>query len=173
MEKRQKLALSFFLCLSMMMIIIAIIRVSRTSYSDGKLDIVWQTLWQALEECVALVMTSITAFRTIFVGQRIRDRGRKRWTPAHSWMQRAKQRKKAHKEGDYIWSNDDQLPSIPQATFVKLRRYVRDYRPWTTEEGRTSSDTGKCSTEREREMADQTSSLGVNRRSMQHEQSMC
>lgn len=171
MKKRQKLALSFFLCLSIMMIIIAIIRVSRTSYSDRKIDVVWQSLWQALEGCVALVMTSITAFRTIFMGQRIRARRRKRWTPAHSWMQRAKQRKNAHKEGD-VWSNNDQLPSIPQATFVKLRKYVRDYRPWTTEGRRTSSDPGNRSTERER-MTNEISSLSVNRRSMQHEQSMC
>lgn len=124
-KNRQKVALSFFLCLSIVMIVIAIVRISRITHS-GILDSVWQGFWQTLEPCIALLMSSITAFRTIFVSQEMRERDRKRWAgPSYSWIQRAKQRK-ANKEGD-MWNYDHQLLSVPQATFVKLTSFMRHH----------------------------------------------
>ena len=124
-KKQQKFALSFFLCLSIVMIVIAIVRISRITHS-GILDPVWQGFWQALEPCIALLMASITAFRTIFVSQEMRKRDQKRWVgPSYSRIQRAKQ-KKVDKEDD-MWNYDHQLPSVPQATFVKLKRFMRHH----------------------------------------------
>lgn len=149
-KKRQKFAMSFFLCLSAVMVVSAIVRLSRISQP------VWQTLWQSLEGCIALLMASITAFRSIFVSQGIKERERKRRADPSSWIQRAKQRK-ARNQGDG-WTSDQKLPSIPQATFVKLRKYVQGYQPWTTKAG-TSLGSKIDFTEREREteMEDETS----------------
>lgn len=142
--------MSFFLCLSTVMVIFAIVRISRIS-DPGGINMVWQVLWQALEGCIALLMASITAFRSIFVSQEIRERDQKRWAPSYSWIQRAKQRK-ASKEVDDISNSDDQrLPSIPQATFTKMKDYVQGYghHHGTSTDGSTTPDpeTGFCEDE--------------------------
>lgn len=121
-KKGPKFALSFFLCLSIVMIAIAIVRISRITHS-GMVDPVWQGFWQNLEPCIALLMASITAFRSIFVSHKVRERDRKRRAAlSYSRIQRAKQRK-ANTEND-MWNHDHQLPSVPQATFVKLKRFM-------------------------------------------------
>ena len=152
--------MSFFLCLSVVMIVSAIVRLSRISQP------VWQTLWQSLEGCIALLMASITAFRSIFVSQEIKERERKRRADPSSWIQRAKQRK-AGKQ-DNVWISEQKLPSIPQATFVKLRNYVQGYQPWTTK-ARPSLSSEINSTERE--MGDETS-FNMNR-TTQNDQDIC
>ena len=116
----------------MVMIVIAIVRISRISHSDI-VDSVWQAYWQNLEPCIALLMSSVTAFRTIFVGQKIRKRDRKRWAAPSSWIERKKQ-KKANKEND-MWNRDHQLLSVPQATYMKKLRGQR-----ATVEGSTTLD---------------------------------
>jgi hypothetical protein len=116
-RRRQKFAVGFFLCLSTVMIVLAIVRMCRISYSGRGTDPIWQIFWQTLESCVALLMASITAFRTIFG-----EPGQKRWEPSYSWIQRAKQRQTS-KEGD-PW-HTDQLPIIPEATFANMKMPVR------------------------------------------------
>lgn len=125
------------------MIIIAIVRMSRISNTNGA--IVWQTLLQTLEGCVALLMASITAFRSIFVvSHGMRDPGQKRWAPPYSWIQCAKQRKTS-KEGD-AWENVHFF-SMARATFARMNVYVRGRHG--TAEGNTSLDceTGSSETE--------------------------
>lgn len=136
-KKRQKLALSFFLCLSIVMIIITIVRISKISNST-KTEMVWHICLQALEGCVALLMASIMAFRSIFVSQEMRNSGQKRWAPSSSWLQSAKQRKTS-KEG---MRNGDQLPSVPQATFTTMKRYFRGH--GGTADGSTTLNSETC-----------------------------
>lgn len=62
----QKLGLAGFLCLSMCMILMAIIRMSGLMYRDN-LDIAWIYLWQQVEACTAVTMLSLTAFRSFFI----------------------------------------------------------------------------------------------------------
>ena len=131
--------MSFFLCLSAVMVITAIVRMSKI------FDVIWQALWQTLEGCVALLMTSITAFRTIFVSQEIRDR-QKHWAPSRYWLQREMERKTS-KESDVERSG--QIPSIPLATFDKMKRAFRGH--LLTTAGRTTTDSEIFSTEREDE----------------------
>ncbi|KAL8757059.1 MAG: hypothetical protein Q9199_002500 [Rusavskia elegans] len=63
-SRRQKLGIAFFLCLSTSMVIIAIIRISQV---HSPIYNIWATFWQQLEGCVAILMVSLTAFRTLFV----------------------------------------------------------------------------------------------------------
>lgn len=118
--------MGFFLCLSIVMVVIAIVRSSRVSHGPD-LNTLWQSLWQIVESCIALIMASITAFRSIFVSERHREHVQKRW--AYSWRKRAKQRKL--RRAIDAWEGD-QLPSIPHATFTTMRRYLRSHR-WTAE----------------------------------------
>ncbi len=49
------------------MIIIAIIRISRVRAMDFN---IWACFWQQLEGCVAILMVSLTAFRTVFAAKK-------------------------------------------------------------------------------------------------------
>ena len=64
-KSSQKLGLAVFLCLSICMIIVAIVRVSGVHYR-GKFDNIGIFLWQQVEACIAVTMLSLTAFRSIF-----------------------------------------------------------------------------------------------------------
>jgi hypothetical protein len=68
MDKRQKFRIKFFLSLSVLMIIIALIRVlGGIRLGETRLDTSWQLLWQLLEACVAIMAASATAMRSAFV----------------------------------------------------------------------------------------------------------
>ena len=116
---------------------IALVRVSRIHGAAG-IDLVWQIFWQIMEGCIALLMTSITAFRTVFVGQDTRDQGQKRWTPSYSWVRRARQRKRGQ-QGDM--PKKIRLPSIPRAQLTGMVRYIQRY-PMTEETISTGYDMG-------------------------------
>ncbi|KAL1639425.1 hypothetical protein SLS58_008006 [Diplodia intermedia] len=67
MSRRQKIGLGTFLSLSLVMVIIAIVRIVGSVRGNGaQLDVSWEYLWQHLEACVAVMMGSITAFRGVF-----------------------------------------------------------------------------------------------------------
>lgn len=71
MKPKQQLGLSIFLCLSVIMTIIAIIRISGYRFHGvgirGPLDSTWAFFWLYLEACVAVIMSSITSFRSLFI----------------------------------------------------------------------------------------------------------
>jgi len=55
------------------MVLIAIIRISQVHIKTYN---IWATFWQQLEGCVAILMVSLTAFRTLFVSSSHRSRQR-------------------------------------------------------------------------------------------------
>ncbi len=71
MKPRQQLGLGIFLCLSVMMTVIAIIRISGYRFNgiglSGSIDPTWAFFWLYLEACVAVIMASATAFRSLFI----------------------------------------------------------------------------------------------------------
>ena len=71
MARNQKLALGGSLCLSICMILIAIIRISGLR-AGNSIDVAWEIFWQFMEACIAVLMVSLTAFRSLFV---LHDRG--------------------------------------------------------------------------------------------------
>lgn len=157
------------------MIVIAIVRVTRFSH-DGGIDVVWQILWQTLESCVALLMISITAFRSIFVSQRNRNQNRKQWAaPSYPWIQRVRQRKASEEDGvgNISQQKQQQLPSIPQATFTKKKEYFQGrhhhqhHHPGARTEGNTTlsheTETG-FSDQSKREREDESSLIMKNSR---------
>lgn len=67
---RQKFALCGILCLSILMIVIAIIRVVWGKASNGQVDSSWANLWLQVEASVGVIVVSISAFRALFVAQK-------------------------------------------------------------------------------------------------------
>ena len=53
-------------CLSIFMIAMSLIRGTDQKTSAGTVDLVWLLFWLQMEACVAVIMVSLTAFRTLF-----------------------------------------------------------------------------------------------------------
>ncbi|KAF2470517.1 uncharacterized protein BDR25DRAFT_303960 [Lindgomyces ingoldianus] len=67
----QKFAIGVFLCLSVVMVAITITRTA-VAYHNNRWDMTWEYLILYLESCIAIIMASATAFRTVFVEHRRR-----------------------------------------------------------------------------------------------------
>ena len=70
---RKKFALGAIMCLSVFMIVCAIVRVSAANIVGGQVDVIWVLLWLEIEACVAVVVVSVSAFRTLFASRRTHD----------------------------------------------------------------------------------------------------
>ena len=70
MHPIQKIDVFAFLCLSIVMIVITIIRISnfKPPSPTGPIlfDFTWLCFWLYLEACIAIIMGSMTAFRSLF-----------------------------------------------------------------------------------------------------------
>ncbi|MCJ1251588.1 hypothetical protein MMC30_008823 [Trapelia coarctata] len=64
----QKAALTFSLCLIIVIIIITVVRIPGL-WAGNIVDFVWETYWQLISVEVGLTMTAITAFRAFFVSR--------------------------------------------------------------------------------------------------------
>ncbi|RYP91330.1 hypothetical protein DL770_002564 [Monosporascus sp. CRB-9-2] len=73
----RKLSLAAMLCLSIAMIICAIIRlvgpITDTRPDGSATAPVWSTFWAITEGCISLIMTSVIIIRGVFIAQVIRD----------------------------------------------------------------------------------------------------
>lgn len=133
---RQKLILGTTLCLSIFMIIIAIVRISKirikrtledinlpSGYSASGADLVWVLFWQQVEACTAVIMVSLSAFRSFFVAHesRIReDRNRNRQWYMSNKKALAWRRRLLQSEGEEM----DRLPQIPRATMTGMSTFI-------------------------------------------------
>ncbi|MCJ1350998.1 MAG: hypothetical protein MMC33_000980 [Icmadophila ericetorum] len=91
---RRKLLLGGILCLSIFMIIISIIKITLADLPDGQVDSVWGIFWLQAEACVAVIMVSISAFRSLFSTSNSRQPYRPSPTPeAHRglWQRKRNQ----------------------------------------------------------------------------------
>ena len=69
MRPSQKAALGVFLCRSLVMVIFSITRVSKISGASG-VDVPWVFFWQFAEASIAVLMGSLTVFRTLLIAER-------------------------------------------------------------------------------------------------------
>lgn len=115
-KPHQKLGLGIFLCLSVVMIITAITRVSGLHYY-GTFDTSWIYLWQQIESCAAVTMISLTAFCSVFVANASAGMQVSPWQDSMPWVLR-KHRK--------LGSEDRDLAdlTIPSATLTGMRAFI-------------------------------------------------
>lgn len=139
MQPRQKAALGVFLCLSLVMVAFSITRVSHIRGASG-VDVPWVFFWQFAEASVAVLMGSLTVFRTLLVAERER-----RWSPSpagspqgggggvgkgkggmgalYTFRQRVRMLGKSSR--DLESQDEGGLPQIPGPTMTGLRTYIR------------------------------------------------
>lgn len=117
MKPSQKLGLAAFLCLSICMVIMEIIRVSGIHFR-GKIDNTWVFMWQHVEACTAVTMLSLTAFRSIFIAPKPGFNNKKAspWVPSTGRLRRKCEKTR---DGNHLRLID---PDIPSATLTGLSR---------------------------------------------------
>ena len=120
----RKLGLGAFWCLSVMMALIALVRMGGYRF-QGTIDATWQVFWQYVEACVAIIMGSATAFRTLFVGENSRKAPQKKF----SYSIRQRLMRKSSLEKDWEDTNGRHLPTVPSATLSGLRTFIHRHGP--------------------------------------------
>ena len=121
----QKFIIGIFLSLNLFMILVAIVRRTGLEY-HGTFDTVWLFTWHHIEACVAVIMISITAFRSIYVSSLQTSRARKQQANKKPWYSSpaaAIRRKRAldRKDDDFVAG----LPTIPSATLTGMRTFIQ------------------------------------------------
>ncbi len=119
MRYQQKLGLGVLLSLSIVMVIVAIVRVAGVRLQSGDVDIVWLAFWQQQECSIAVSTFAITAFRTLFV-QSASNQKRARVVSAY-WKNKLLRRKVADESEQ---QKVDGLPAIPSATLTGMRTMI-------------------------------------------------
>ncbi|TGJ86081.1 hypothetical protein E0Z10_g2700 [Xylaria hypoxylon] len=126
-----KVGLGIFLSLSIFMAICAIIRIAGIHYK-GVEDDIWEFFWQHTEGAVAVMMASITAFRTLFVKQTKNEEDAKSSGPAespfHRFFRRFQALARAQPDEEptpTVNSMMLHLPKVPSPVFTGIRSYIR------------------------------------------------
>ncbi len=104
------------------MIIIAIVRISGF-VKKHTFDLVWISFWHHLEGAVAIIMVSLTAFRSMLGIKSLQARERER--AERSWLlHRPKLLVRYFKKETEDKSKSQQLPSVPRATLTGVRTFI-------------------------------------------------
>lgn len=125
MKLKQKLAIAVFLSLSVVMVMASITRYAGYQLRVDSIDATWLICWVYLEACIAIIMASTAAFRTLLV----RGGG----GPADP--RRIKERQKVHnlylirkrlvlREAEWEVRDREDLPKIPSATLTGMDSFI-------------------------------------------------
>lgn len=119
---RQKTLLGFFLCLSICMIMVALVRISGLRTHQVFLDVQWIIFWNEVEATVATIMVSVTAFRQLLGIKELKAREKRdrSWYSYHRRLLFGNSKKNSDNEWD-----TGQLPPIPGARLTGIRTLIR------------------------------------------------
>lgn len=108
----QKLALTVSLCLTVLMIVLTITRVSGLKF-QGNFDAIWETYWLILSAEVGIVLTSVAAFRAFFVfrSNRSQDRGTQPLGARMQWCHQ-EQRSLKQKFSFSLWRSNSRVQDL-------------------------------------------------------------
>lgn len=129
---KQKISLGVFLCLNLVMVCLAIIRASKINGAVG-VDIPWEFFWQFMEAAVAVLMGSLTVFRTLLSSKTgASDEHHQAAAGARPWPHARRAyyvfssvgRKRRRGDVDLEATHND-LPGVPGATMTGLRTFIR------------------------------------------------
>ena len=123
---RQKVALTLSLCLSLVMVIVAIVRIAGYRTFGGEVDIVWLAFWQQQESSIAVMVVSISAFRALFVARSMNKPPRRSVRQSVVNLRRRIQRRRL---GPSTNENDAEangwLPQVPRPTLTGMSSMIR------------------------------------------------
>ena len=98
------------------MCVVALVRVSGLRNGDF-IDETWEVFWQQIEACVAVMLVSVTAFRSFFVSSDSK-KSPKKIAPTNQQVSRKR-------PFDWTRTAGHRLPKIPSATLTGLRTFIR------------------------------------------------
>ena len=121
---RQKIGVAFSLCLSGAMILVTVVRIAGMKLrGSGNVDIVWLAFWLQQECSIAVLMLSVSAFRSLFVPSSARSPA-----PRHQgYSPSEKRRRFLHRRPHpdlYDTHETNGLPQIPGATLTGLTTVI-------------------------------------------------
>lgn len=130
------------MCLSIFMIIVAILRISivfGSIHGEHGANPVWMVFCQLVEASTAVIMVSISAFRSFFIARESRhrenrNRHRQWYLSRKNQMAAAWRRRKLRSESEETTHG---LPDIPRATMTGMSTFIRGEE--TRNESRVSS----------------------------------
>ena len=136
----QKIILGSFLCLSICMFAITLVRATKeiiTGNTGKTVDVQWNVFWQMVEASIAVFVVSLTAFRSLYGMKTLQQQKKKRYEPwlasyRKNLLSRKKQRK-VDEFGDTISDGHYSLPSIPGATMTGIRTVIGKMSPGSTQ----------------------------------------
>lgn len=112
------------------MVVVALTCISAYRWR-GVIDLTWEIFWQYIEGCIALIMASVTTFRTAFITVSSKRNEKKHQGPLYSMRQRLIA-KLSRSRSDKLekWVNEEGLPTAPGATLTVMRTFIhRNNRP--------------------------------------------
>ena len=121
-KPRQKYGLLLSLCLSISMIIIALVRISVLPAEQSVQDVPWELFLLQLEASISVLMAAVSAFRSLFASQGSRASRKKESNTRRARQTFWSRKKSSWRSESYIERNG--LPSIPSATITGLRTFM-------------------------------------------------
>ncbi|KAI4154580.1 MAG: hypothetical protein LQ340_001589 [Diploschistes diacapsis] len=119
-KAQQKFGVAISLCLSLIMAIVAVIRMAAIKLEGGSVDIVWLAFWQQQECSIAVIMISVSAFRSFFMNNSSKRSPPQNRQSSERW--RAKWKAKRWRSTGESGALD--LPEIPNATLTGIRTAI-------------------------------------------------
>lgn len=143
----QKISLAFCLCLTVVVMACTIARICGLSYYNT-VDASWETFWQYMSASLGLTLTSIAAFRSLFVSHRVSHRRQetsdlealrllyarvtralRRTFSFHSWETRGWPSKGGDNRAALDTDGHIDLGKIERGTITGLRSFIHRYQP--------------------------------------------
>lgn len=116
----------FILGLSIFTIIVSIVRIAGAQFPNGSVDSAWVVFWLQLEAAVAVIIVSITSYRSLFVKEKSTD-NKKSPSPRDVRSSTGYRRK--------LWSREEkreeggkkggvEMPTLPDPTLTGMRTVI-------------------------------------------------
>ena len=125
-DARQKFILALSLCLSIVMIMVSIVRMSGLRRAGGEVDVIWQAFWQQQEASIAVIVVSVSAFRSLFVARlnnNLPPRGIRQ--SINDWRKKVARRRLGPTTDDQGNQGSHNLPAVPSPTFTGMSSVIR------------------------------------------------
>lgn len=120
MELKQKLGIGVFLSLSVVMVLASTTRYAGYHLRAHSVDATWLIFWVFLEASIAIIVASVTAFRTLFARRGSDPRGIKERPKVRNLYPI---RKCLLRKTDWE-ATDRDLPKIPSATLTGINTFI-------------------------------------------------
>lgn len=121
---RQKIGLGLSLCLSCFMVIVTIVRIAGIRLrGSNTVDIVWLAFWQQQECSIAVLMMSVSAFRSLFIQNSAKSPAPRqhKYSPSEKERRVLRRRPLPDLHDDHETNG---LPQIPSATLTGITTVI-------------------------------------------------